>query len=61
MERYFDENLRNQRTIDVFFDASEGEVWNTFSPSMCERDYGEFSGTPYGTINEAVVEMKLDY
>lgn len=61
MEKYFDENLRNQRTVSVFYDAQEGNVWNSFSPTIRDRDYSKFSETPYGTINEAVMNMELNY
>ena len=61
MERFFDENLKNQRSVNVFFDPPKEEIWNSFSPSLHERDNGEFSEIPYGTLNETVLNMQLHF
>lgn len=60
MEKYFDENLHNQRGVTLFFDPPEKEEWNAFSfpPAPGETPW---SGKTYGTINEDVMRMELPY
>lgn len=61
MERFFDENLRNRQPVSVFFEQQREQTWNTFSPSVEERDLYEAPTVLYGTLNQTVFDMKLDF